>query len=153
VLRGINEDTATLSTEDYRTMMGTNVDGAFFMTRAALPHLTDSHGHLVYIGSFAGRFPRSFHPVYAATKWWLRGFAGSVEASVGAHDVAVSIINTGEVRTNLGTAEGTPWKERYDEDEAPSPDEIAKSVVFAVDQDLTVSELNIHPRDKLGESF
>ena len=78
---GRGSDVAEMTTEEYRTMMGTNVDGVFFATRAALPHLRESEGNLVYVGSFAGQYPRPFNPVYAATKWWLRGFALSVEAS------------------------------------------------------------------------
>ena len=58
-----------LTTEAYRTMMEVNVDGYFFATRAALPHLRESSGTLVFIGSFAGQYPRPFNPVYAATKW------------------------------------------------------------------------------------
>ncbi|GLV78355.1 SDR family NAD(P)-dependent oxidoreductase [Streptomyces hygroscopicus] len=35
----------------YRTMMSTNIDGAFFASRAALPHLRSTRGCIVNIGS------------------------------------------------------------------------------------------------------
>jgi len=52
VVRGGPLDSTT--TEDYRVTMGTNVDGMFFATHAVLPHLRETGGSLVFIGSFAG---------------------------------------------------------------------------------------------------
>ncbi|WP_122090028.1 SDR family oxidoreductase [Halalkalicoccus subterraneus] len=143
----------SLSTEDYRLMQDTNVDGMFFATRAALPHLKESEGNLIFIGSFAGHFPRPSNPVYAATKWWTRGFAHSVQASVGDEDVAVSVINPSEVRTEFGSASGESFEERFGEGEVTEPEEIADAVVFAAgQQNSTVSELDLYRRDKF-ENF
>jgi len=58
-------EVAELSTEEYETIQETNVDGTFYTTRAAIPHVRDSEGHLVFLGSFAGQYPRSFNPVYS----------------------------------------------------------------------------------------
>ncbi len=138
-----------LSTEEYRTMMDVNVDGTFFATRAALPHLEDSVGNLIYIGSFAGQYPRPFNPVYAATKWWVRGFAHSVAAAAGEDGVAVSVINPSEVRTEFG--DGESFNERFAEGEVTEPDEIADAVAFAARQENSaVSELDLYRRDKFS---
>jgi NADP-dependent 3-hydroxy acid dehydrogenase YdfG len=138
-----------LSTEEYRTMMDVNVDGTFFTTRAALPHLEESAGNLVCIGSFAGQYPRPANPVYAATKWWVRGFALSVSAAVGERDVAVSVINPSEVRTEFG--DGETFNERFEEGEVTEPAEIADAVAFAARQEnSTVSELDLYRRDKFS---
>ena len=91
-------DVVELSTEQYETIQETNVDGVFYATRAALPHLRERGGHLVFLGSFAGQYPRPFNPVYAASKWWVRGFAASVSAQVG-DAVGVTVINPSEVRS------------------------------------------------------
>ncbi|MFW5924079.1 MAG: SDR family oxidoreductase [archaeon] len=138
-----------LSTDQYRQMMAVNTDGMFFTTREALPHLRESAGHLVFIGSFAGKFPRPFNPVYAATKWWTRGFAKSVSADAGDDDVAVTVINPSEVRTEFGGEDGEAFEERFDEGEVSEPEEIADAVVFAAQQDLSmVSEMDLYRRDK-----
>jgi len=142
-------DVAEMSTEEYRTMMATNVDGTFFATRAALPHLLESEGTLVFVGSFAGQYPRPFNPVYAATKWWLRGFALSVEASAGPDGVAVTVVNPSEVRTEFGSEIGEPFEDRFAEGEVLEPEEVADAVAFAVTQPSTVSELDLYRRDKL----
>ncbi len=148
---GRGRDVESLSTEDYRLMQDTNVDGMFFTTRAALPHLKESGGNLIFIGSFAGQYPRPGNPVYAATKWWTRGFAHSVEASVGEEGVAVSVINPSEVRTEFGSASGESFEERFAEGEVTEPEEIAEAVVFAAGQrNSTVSELDLYRRDKFS---
>jgi NADP-dependent 3-hydroxy acid dehydrogenase YdfG len=140
---------ADLSTEEYRTMMDVNVDGCFFTTRAALPHLTESQGNLIFLGSFAGQYPRPSNPVYAATKWWLRGFAHSVEAAAGEDGVAVTVINPSEVRTEFGDDES--FEAQFDEGEVTEPDEIAEAIAFAASQDRsTVSELDLYRRDKFS---
>jgi NADP-dependent 3-hydroxy acid dehydrogenase YdfG len=137
-----------LSTDEYRRMMETNVDGMFFTTRAALPHLRESEGTAIFIGSFAGEFPRSFNPVYAATKWWTRGFAKSLSAQAG-DEVAVSVINPSEVRTEFGSEDGESFEQRFEEGEVTEPAEIADAVVFAAEQSPSmVSELDLFRRDK-----
>ncbi|WP_415380686.1 SDR family oxidoreductase [Halosimplex sp. TS25] len=139
-----------LATDDYRTMMEVNVDGYFFATRAALPHLRESSGTLVFIGSFAGQYPRPFNPVYAASKWWVRGFAKSVSADVGEDDVAVTTINPAEVRSEFASESGESFEERFERGEASEPTEIADAVRFAAKQDPSmVSELDLYRRDKL----
>jgi NADP-dependent 3-hydroxy acid dehydrogenase YdfG len=144
------DDVETMADEQYRTMMETNVDGTFFATRAAIPHLRESEGTLVFVGSFAGQYPRPFNPVYAATKWWLRGFARSVEASVGSDGVAVTVVNPSEVRTEFGDAVGEPFEERFDEGEVLEPEEVAEAIAFATRQPSAVSGLDLYRRDKLS---
>ena len=140
-----------LSTEEYRTMMDTNVDGVFFATRAALPHLEASSGNLIFVGSFAGQYPRPFNPVYAASKWWVRGFAHSVEAVVGEEDVGVTIVNPSEVRTEFGSVYGESFEDRFEEGEVTEPEEIAEAIAFAARQSSsTASEIDLYRRDKFS---
>jgi len=144
-------DVAELSTEAYRTMMETNVDGTVFATRASIPHLIESEGHLVFLGSFAGQYPRPFNPVYAATKWAVRGFALSMEASLGPEGVAVTVVNPSEVRTEFGSEFGEAFEDRFAPGEVTEPEEVAEAIQFAVRQDgSTTSEIDVYRRDKLG---
>ena len=140
-----------METDEYRAMTDTNVDGVFFVTRAVLPHLKESEGNLVFVGSFAGQYPRPFNPVYAATKWWVRGFAHSVEADVGSDGVGVSVVNPSEVRTEFGSTYGESFEERFDPGEVTEPDEIADAICFCAKQERsTVSELDLYRRDKFS---
>ncbi len=139
----------TMTDADYRRMMAVNTDGVFYLTRAALPALRESGGHLIYVGSFAGKYPRPYNPVYAATKWWVRGFAKSVSAQVGDDDIGVTIVNPAAVRTEF-EVEGTSMAERYDPGEVVEPAEVADAITFAAKQSPSmVHELDLYERDKL----
>jgi NADP-dependent 3-hydroxy acid dehydrogenase YdfG len=151
---GLGGDVETMTDEQYHTMTDVNVDGMFYATRAALPHVRESRGTLVFVGSLAGQYPRPGNPVYAATKWWVRGFALSVQARVGTEDVGVSVINPSEVRTAFGSEEGTSQAERFDPGSVTEPSAVADAVVFAASQDGdTVSELDLYRRDKLADTI
>ena len=142
-----------LPTEQYRTVTDVNVDGMFFTARAALPHLKESAGTLVFVGSFAGQYPRPGSPVYAATKWWTRGFALSLAGQVGADDVAVTVVNPSEVRTEFGKEfreEDELAKERFDPADVTNPEDVAEAIAFAARQESpnAVTELDLFRRDK-----
>ena len=141
-------DIETMSDEDYRRMMAVNTDGVFYLTRAALPALRESGGHLVYVGSFAGKYPRPYNPVYAATKWWVRGFAKSVSAQVGDDDLGVSIVNPAAVRTEF-EVDGKSMADRYAPGEVVDPAEVADAIAFVARQSPSmVHELDLYDRDK-----
>lgn len=143
---GTGGDVETLATDDYELMMDVNCDGVFYTARAALPHVKETEGHLIFVGSFAGQYARPGNPVYAATKWWTRGFALSLSAQIGDENVGVTTINPSEVRTEFGD---TPFKEAFDEGEVSEPSEIAEGIVFAARQEQSmVSEMDLYRRDK-----
>lgn len=147
VIRGSGVE--SFETDDYRTVMETNVDGTFFLTKAAMPHLRNRSGCVVYVGSFDSKYPRSFNPVYAASKWWLRGYAHSVAANVGNDDVAVSLINPSKVRTEIGSAYGEPFEEKYEPGEVLNPEHIAEAIAFAATREgSSISEMDVFALDK-----
>lgn len=143
-----------LDTTDYREVMGTNVDGAFFVTRATLPHLRESSGSLVFVGSYAGQYPYPKNPVYGASKAWLASFAKSVEAQAGADGVAVTLVNPGGVRTGFSFGDGMTQAERYEEGTAIEPEEIAATIVFATTAGpgTTLSQVDVYRRNQLSDS-
>jgi NADP-dependent 3-hydroxy acid dehydrogenase YdfG len=147
---GVGSAVEELTDEEYHLMMDVNTDGVFFTAREALAHLRESAGHLVVVGSFAAEYPRPGNPVYAASKSWARAFAHSLEAQVGGDDVAVSVVNPSEVRTEFGHQDRGPAKERLDPGEATEPVEVAEAIVFAATRDSpdTASEIDLYRRNK-----
>lgn len=120
----------TLPRDQYQQVIDTNIHGVFNTTRAALPQLRTTSGTLIYTGSSRSQYPSTTTPVYAATKWWLRGFARSVAGQEPA--VSVSVINPSAVRTEFGSdLQAAPYTDRFDEDEALSPTTVADAIVFA----------------------
>jgi NADP-dependent 3-hydroxy acid dehydrogenase YdfG len=143
----------TMPAEQYRTVMAVNVDGVFFVTQAAIPHLRETNGIAVFVGSFAGQFPRPGAPVYAATKWWTRGFAHSLAGSLGPEGIGVTVINPSEVRTEFGKEYRDQVSEdRYEPNEVTEPDAVGDAIAFAAHQEPpnVVSELDLYRRDKLS---
>ncbi|MFW6321189.1 MAG: SDR family oxidoreductase [Halohasta sp.] len=147
-------DVAEMSNEAYETIQETNVDGVFYTTRAALPHVREREGQLIFLGSFAGQYPRSFNPVYAASKWWVRGFAKSVAAQVGDDGVGVSVINPSEVRTEFTATDGRTFAEVFEEGAVTEPEEVAEAIAFAATREgSAMSEIDVTRRDKFADSF
>ncbi len=148
----VDEPVSELTDDEYRLMTGVNVDGMFYTARESIPHLVESEGHLVFLGSMSGNHPRPANPVYAATKWWTRGFAISLQASIGEDGVAVSCINPTEVRTEFGSESGTPSEETFEPGEVTEPIEVADAIAYAVRQQPpnSVTSLDLYRRDKLS---
>jgi len=147
-------DVETMATDDYETMQETNIDGMFYATRAAIPHVREAGGHLIFLGSFAGQYPRSYNPVYAASKWWTRGFAKSVAAAVGDDGVGVTVVNPGAVRTEFEATDGRTFEEVFKAGEASEPEEVADAIAFAATREgSSVSEIDINNRSKFADDF
>jgi NADP-dependent 3-hydroxy acid dehydrogenase YdfG len=140
---------APLSAVDFGRVTRTNVDGAFHTVRAALPHLREREGSLAFVGSTYGVEPAASVPVYAASKWWLRGFARSVAARHG-DEVGVSVVNPAGVRTAFGhDTRAVTNAERYAPGEVLEPEQVAASVLFCLRQTepAVVAELDLRRRE------
>lgn len=141
--------------EQFETVTRTNVDGAFLTTRAALPALRESGGTLVYIGSYKGKYPSTSTPVYAASKWWLRGFAASVAGRVGPDGVGVTLVNPTGVPTKFGSQFREETNEQaLDETETLTVENVADAIRYAAKQDspAAVAEIDLY-REDIHERF
>ena len=58
--------------EDDRLMLETNVLALVRMTRLVLPHMEDGHGHIVNLGSWAGREAYEYGGMYVGSKYAVR---------------------------------------------------------------------------------
>ncbi|OHD73233.1 MAG: hypothetical protein A2177_16320 [Spirochaetes bacterium RBG_13_68_11] len=72
---GYPTDLASVSTEAYRAIMQTNVDGVFFMTRAVVQAMIrQKAGDIIMISSSAGRISNPTAPIYCSSKFALEGY-------------------------------------------------------------------------------
>lgn len=95
-----------LTAAEWRAMVGVNLDALFHVTRTVLPGMVARRrGHVVIIGSIAGRSAFVGGTGYTATKHGVMGFAESLMLEVREHDVKVSVVNPGSVRTGFGRGE------------------------------------------------
>ena len=118
-------------------MVLTNVLGAAYTARAAIPALKESRGHLLLTGSVAGRrvMPGS---LYSATKWAVTAMGEAIRADLNDTGVRTTLIAPGQVDTPFFD---NPGEGRLE------PDDIARAVLFAVSQPahVDVNEILVRP--------
>lgn len=132
--RGFGEE----SPDHWRAMVLTNVYGAALTVRATMDHLRASRGHLLLMGSVAGRKvpPGS---LYGATKWAVTAMAEAARMELHGSGVRVTLVSPGTVET--------PFYDDPVGGEQLTADDVARAVVFAVGQPahVDVNEILIRP--------
>ncbi|MER6539100.1 SDR family NAD(P)-dependent oxidoreductase [Streptomyces sp900105755] len=111
--------------ELWAPMVLANVLGPALLAKAALPHLEQSRGRLVLIGSVAG-IKNSPGNLYSATKWAVVGFAENLRLHATTRGVGVTVVNPGMIDTAFWHGQAPPV--------AMSPDAVAEAIGFALDQ-------------------
>jgi 3-hydroxy acid dehydrogenase / malonic semialdehyde reductase len=128
--------------EDEATVIDTNVRGLMRLTRLCLPHIRDG-GHIVNIGSVAGRQPYENAAVYIATKFAVRGFTYALREDLLGRPIRLTLVDPGLVETEFSTVRFRGDTERarrvYEGVKALTPDDIAECVVFALTRPLHVN--------------
>ena len=124
--------------EHWKAMVLTNVYGAALTVRATMDALKESKGHLLLTGSVAGR-RAIVGSLYSATKWAITGMGESVRQELNDTGVRVTVIEPGMV--------DTPFFDKPPEIEPLQSDDIARAVMFAVQQPphMDVNEILIRP--------
>ena len=116
---GVFRKVAEMTVEEWETVLRTNLDALFYMTRPALPLLMKRGGWILNIGSLAGKNAFEGGAAYNASKFGLIGFSEALMQEVRHDGVRVSYIMPGSVATEgFGEAE---WKVQ--------PEDIAQIVV------------------------
>jgi len=115
-----------LTTDEWNAMVDVNFNALFHVTRAVLPGMVErERGHIVMVGSIAGRSAFVGGSCYAATKHAVMGFSESLMLEVRDKGVKVSVVNPGSVATSFGRREGdTSWM--------PTADDVADAVMYAI---------------------
>jgi 3-oxoacyl-[acyl-carrier protein] reductase len=127
-----------LSEAEWSAMVDVNFNALFHVTRALLPGMTKrGRGHIVVIGSIAGRSASIGGTCYAATKRAAQAFVECLNLEVRDRGVKVSIVNPGAVATDFSQREDDSWM--------LSPEEVAESVAHVIETppDVLVHSLEI----------
>jgi 3-oxoacyl-[acyl-carrier protein] reductase len=100
---GIFRPVAALTTEEWHTIIDTNLSGAFYSCRAAIPHLRKrGGGWIVNISSLSGKHPFGDAAAYCASKAGLNAFTEALMQEVRHDGIRVTCIMPGSVRTEFG---------------------------------------------------
>jgi 3-oxoacyl-[acyl-carrier protein] reductase len=110
---GIFKATETMSDAEWAAVMETNVTGAFFMSRAAIPILRQSGGGwIINIASLAGVNPFAGGGAYCASKAALIALSEAMMQEVRFDGIRVSVVMPGSVATSFSrpVTEADCWK-------------------------------------------
>lgn len=110
--------------DEWRQMIDLNIMALLYTTRAALPELRKTRGHLLLTGSVAGKIHIS-GSIYGATKWFVHGYAGNMAQEMRDWGGRCTLIAPGMVDTPF-FSEPKPDKLK--------PEDIAEAVIFALSQ-------------------
>jgi 3-oxoacyl-[acyl-carrier protein] reductase len=127
-----------LTPAEWHTIVDVNFNALYHVTRALLPRMiARRRGHVIVIGSIAGRSGFVGGTAYAGTKHAAMAFAECLMLEVRDQGVKVSIVNPGSVATGFSPRSDPSWM--------LSADEVAESVAHVLDTppDVLVHRLEI----------
>ncbi len=88
--------------DDWDAMIDTNVKGLLYVTRLVLPEMVAAQrGHVINMGSVAGREVYPGGNVYCASKFAIEGLSRALRLDVAQHNVKVTTISPGLVETEF----------------------------------------------------
>ena len=121
--------------DDEARVLHTNVDGVLRMTRLVLPHVRDG-GHIVFMGSVAGRQAYPNGASYIASKYAVRGFVYALREDLLGRPIRITTVDAGLVETEFSVVrfkgDEAAAKAVYDGVDPVTPDEVADCVMFAL---------------------
>jgi NADP-dependent 3-hydroxy acid dehydrogenase YdfG len=134
--------------DDWEDMIDTNVKGLLYVTRAVLPHMvTRDSGHVINIGSIAGRWVYPKGAVYNATKFAVWALNEGMNMDLLGTQVRVSSVDPGLVETEFSEVRfhgDTERAEKVYADTTPlTGDDIADAVVYVANTPEHVDVINL----------
>jgi NADP-dependent 3-hydroxy acid dehydrogenase YdfG len=130
------------SEEDERTVFETNVNGLVRMTRLCLPHIRDE-GHIVNLGSIAGRQAYENAASYVASKFAVRGFTYALREDLLGRPIRLTTVDPGLAETEFSVVRFKGDKEKADSVykgvDPLTPDDIAECIMFALTRPFHVN--------------
>ena len=124
--------------EDERTVIETDVNGLMRMTRLCLPHIRD-YGHIVNMGSIAGRQAYPNASSYVAAKFAVRGYTYALREDLLGRPVRITTVDAGLVETEFSVVRLRGDRAAADAlyrdlplGGACTPEDVAECILFAV---------------------
>lgn len=141
--------------QDWEEMIDTNVKGLLYVTRAIVPGMVSrGRGHVVNIGSIAGRQTYPGGSVYCATKSAVKALSEGLKIDLLGTPVRVTNIEPGLVETEFSDVrfrgDGDRAKSVYTGMTPLTPDDIADVILFAATRPahVNISEVLLMPTDQ-----
>lgn len=139
---------------EWEEMIDTNVTGLLRLTRAILPSfVANKRGHVVNLGSVAGRWVYQGGAVYCATKFAVRALSEGMRMDLIGAGVRVTNIEPGMVHTDFSLVR---WNDQEKADKVYAgmkpltANDIAETIGWVVSRPahVNIQELVIYPTDQ-----
>jgi NADP-dependent 3-hydroxy acid dehydrogenase YdfG len=141
------------SEEDEAAVLDVNVAGLIRMTRLCLPHFGD-WGHIVNMGSVAGRQAYENGALYVTSKFAERGFTYALREDLLGRPIRLTTVDPGLVETDFSLVRFKGDEEKaaavYRGVDAMQPDDIAECILFALTRPwhVNVDEIVVKARNQ-----
>jgi NADP-dependent 3-hydroxy acid dehydrogenase YdfG len=138
--------------DDWDAMIDTNIKGLLYVTRNVIPLMKNNEsGHIINIGSIAGKEVYANGNVYCATKHAVDALNKAMRLELSKFPIKVTAIHPGAVETEFSLVRFHGDKERaakvYEGFENLVADDIADAICFAISRPahVNINELTIMP--------
>lgn len=124
-----------LSSEDWKKVLETNLDSAFYVSKEAIPYLKESgSGSIININSMTGFKPDKGLAAYAASKAGLTGLTKTLAVELARYNITVNEISPGYIDAGMLNTVPAEIKEKLVATvplkRLGSPTDIANTVIF-----------------------
>ena len=132
---------ASTTTEQWKKIMGTDLDAVYFAAREALPHLLKSRGSIINLSSVSCLGGDWGMSAYNAAKGAITNFTRALALEYGARGVRVNAVapsfTSSEATADLEKSEAVmaAFVDRLPIGRAATPDEIAGVIAFLASED------------------
>jgi NADP-dependent 3-hydroxy acid dehydrogenase YdfG len=139
--------------EDEANVLDVNVAGLIRMTRLCLPHFAD-WGHIVNMGSVAGRQAYENGALYVTSKFAERGFTYALREDLLGRPIRLTTVDPGLVETDFSLVRFRGDEEKaaavYRGVDAMQPEDIADCILFALTRPwhVNVDEIVVKARNQ-----
>ncbi|MBW6479912.1 MAG: SDR family oxidoreductase [Bacteroidales bacterium] len=139
-------------TQDWEQMIDTNVKGLLYVSKAVIPGMIErKKGHIINIGSIAGKETYLKGNVYCATKHAVDSLSKAMRMELLPHNIKVSLVNPGATQTEFSQVRFKGDTERADSIykgyKPLTGDDIARCILFcaALPEHVNINDMLIMP--------
>lgn len=150
-----NSTVRDTAVEDWLDVFNVNIHGAFYLSKAALPHLVETKGCIVNVSSYAGMVGFPAAAAYCAAKGALNQLTRAMALDHSREGVRVNAVCPGSVLTPMievaweRYGEGAPekWADKHPIGRVATPDEVAGAITYLASDDASFVTGAILPVD------
>jgi NADP-dependent 3-hydroxy acid dehydrogenase YdfG len=141
--------------DDWDKMIDINVKGLMYVTKAIIDNMIEnSSGHIINIGSLAGREVYPKGNIYCASKYAVKAISQSLRLDLNKYNIKVSEINPGLVETSFSDVrfkgDKSKAKNVYKGYKALQANDIAEIISFVISRPkhVNIADLLVLPSDQ-----